>query len=121
MNLFIRGVGLFPRAWIKTASSLQWRHPHAKRAFDAVARRMQNRDDEIQQGLGKGLRFNAGRSAAGFVLGTTEVGLQTAFGLFVQPKMTVFDVGANVGIYSIISARLVGEWGKGRFVRSSAR
>jgi FkbM family methyltransferase len=45
---------------------------------------------------------------AGFMLGTTEPGLQTAFGLFVRPKMTVFDIGANVGFYSVISARLVG-------------
>jgi FkbM family methyltransferase len=89
-------------------SSLQWRHPLAKRAFDAVSDRIRHRDGVIQQGTGKGLRFNSGNSVAGFMLGTTEPGLQTAFGLFVRPKMIVFDIGANVGFYSVISARLVG-------------
>ena len=112
MNLILRGVGLLPRAWIKSASRLQWRHPLAKRAFNAVADRMRHRDGEIQQGIGKGLRFNSGASVAGFMLGTTEIGLQSAFGLFVRPNMTVFDVGANVGFYSTISARLVGSEGK---------
>jgi FkbM family methyltransferase len=83
----------------------------AKKAFDAVANRMRHRDGVIQQGAGKGLRFNAGASNAGQMLGTSEPGLQAAFELFVQRGMTVFDVGANVGFYSTISARLVGAAG----------
>lgn len=112
MSWLVRGIGLLPRNWIKAVSSLQWRHPLAKKAFDAVSDRIRHRDGVIQQGIGKGLRFNSGGSVAGFMLGTTEPGLQTAFGTFVQPSMTVFDVGANVGFYCAISARLVGPDGK---------
>jgi FkbM family methyltransferase len=111
VSLIIRGIGLLPRTWIKTASSLQWRHPLAKSAFDAVSDRFRHRDGVIRQGAGKGLHFNTGASVAGFMLGTTEPGLQTAFELFVRPKMTVFDIGANVGFYSTISARIVGPEG----------
>jgi FkbM family methyltransferase len=111
MSLLVRGVGLLPRNWIKAVASLQWRHPLAKKAFDAVANRMRNRDGVIQQGAGKGLRFNVGASNAGHMLGTSEPGLQAAFELFVGRGMTVFDVGANVGFYSTISARLVGPSG----------
>jgi FkbM family methyltransferase len=112
VNFLTRGLGLLPRSWIKAASGLQWRHPLAKRAFDLVRNRMRNQDGVIQQGVGKGLKFNSGASSAGFLLGTTEPGLQAAFKLFVAPGMTVFDVGANVGFYSVISARLVGPKGK---------
>jgi FkbM family methyltransferase len=112
MDLLLTGVGFLPRRWIKAVSSLRWRHPLVARAFEGVADRMRDRDGTIQQGLGKGLRFNTGNSVAGFMLGTSEPGLQDAFSLFLQPGMTVYDVGANVGFYSVISSRIVGPSGR---------
>lgn len=112
MNLVLRGIGLLPRRWIKKVSALQWRHPALRAAFEMAANTIRNRDGEIQQGVARGLRFNTGGSVAGFMLGTTEPELQCAFELFVRPKMTVFDIGANVGFYSVLSARLVTPLGK---------
>jgi FkbM family methyltransferase len=62
--------------------------------------------------VGRGLAFNAGGSTAGALLGTREIDLQRAFGLFVARGMTVYDVGANVGFYSIIAAHLAGPAGR---------
>ena len=109
--MLIRAIGVLPRRWIKAVARLQWRHPLAKSAFDALANRIRHRDGRIQQGVGRGLRFNAGGSLAGFMLGTSAPGLQAAFQLFAQPKMTALDVGANVGFCSILLARLVGAHG----------
>lgn len=111
MSVLIRAIGVLPRRWIKAAARLQWRHPLAKSAFDHLANRIRNRDGLIQQGLGRGLRFNAGGSLAGFMLGTSAPGLQAAFALFARPRMSVFDVGANVGFCSVLLARLVGAEG----------
>jgi len=78
---------------------------------EAGANLLRNTDDRIQHGIGKGLRFNVGRSHSGFILGTHEPTLQKAFAALLGPGMTMFDVGANVGYYATICARLVGPSG----------
>lgn len=105
-------IGKLPPRWIKAVSRLQWRNPFFRRVFGIAAALVRGRDGIIQQGAGKGLRFNAGRANAGFLLGSSEPGVQRALTALVRPGMTVFDVGANVGFLSVIAARLVGETGK---------
>lgn len=105
-------LGLMPRSWIKAASRLQWRHPLLKRMFDNVATWIRRGDRTVLTGAGRGLRLNVGRSNAGYVLGTSELPVQEAFNLLIQPSMTVFDVGANIGFFSMIAARLVGPNGR---------
>lgn len=111
MGILLRALGQLPTPWIKTASRLQWKHPVFRLAFENVAARVRNRDGVIQRGVGRGLSFNPGSSSAGMLLGTRELDLQSAFATFVAPGMTVYDVGANVGFYSVIAARLVGGTG----------
>jgi FkbM family methyltransferase len=45
-------------------------------------------------------------------LGTYEADLQAALAAFVQPDMTVYDVGANIGYISLLIARRAGERGR---------
>jgi len=90
---------------------LQYTHPWIKPTFELIANRIRNRDDVIQQGVGRGLRFNSGRSIAGYVLGIAEPDIQKAFVALIKPGMTVYDLGANVGFLSMIAARLVGPEG----------
>jgi FkbM family methyltransferase len=45
-------------------------------------------------------------------LGTYETDLQQAVSELVQPGMTVYDVGANIGYISLLLARAVGEQGR---------
>lgn len=45
-------------------------------------------------------------------LGTYETDLQEAAAHFIQPGMTVYDLGANIGYISLMAARLVGASGK---------
>lgn len=112
MSIIPRVVGLLPQSWIKLASRAQWKHPLLKRGFDLCAERFRNQDGVIQQGVGKGVRFNTGGTNAGFMLGTSEPGVQEVLRSFVKAGMTVFDVGANVGFLSVIAARLVGTNGR---------
>src|SRR5437868_1650180 len=102
MSLLVRAVGLLPLPWIKAVSRLQWRHPLAKRAFDVASAAIRKSEGVIQRGVGKGLRFHAGTSTAGMILGTLEPELQAAFETFLRPGMTLYDVGANVGFFSVI-------------------
>lgn len=112
MSLVTRLGGLLPRSWIKTISRAQWKHPLLKRLFNFGANRFRNQDGVIQQGEGKGLRFNVGQSNAGFLLGTAEPSVQFALRTLIRPGMTVYDVGANVGFLSVIAARYVGPTGR---------
>ncbi len=111
MNLLQEIAGHLPQPLIKAVSRAQWRHPALMRAFNWCADRLRNRDGVILHGAGKGLRFNPAASNAGFVLGTSEPGVQRAMELLLKPGMTFYDVGANVGFHSVIGARLVGPSG----------
>jgi FkbM family methyltransferase len=52
------------------------------------------------------------QSEKDYWLGTYEVDLQAAARNFIQPSMTVYDVGANIGYISLMAARLSGPSGK---------
>lgn len=112
MSLLTRTIGFLPQRWIKAVGRLQWRHPLLRRAIQGVADRMRRGDQVIQKGVGKGLRFNARHANAGYVLGTSEPGLQRAFALLLQPGMVVYDVGANVGFQALLAAHLVTAQGR---------
>lgn len=112
MALLQRALGLLPVPLIKRAAALQWKHPLLRRVIQAVADRMRDRDAQIPHGVGRGLWFNAGRSNAGYVLGTNEPLLQRALALLLKPGMTVLDVGASVGFQSVLAAHLVGAQGR---------
>ena len=53
------------------------------------------------------MRFNGGQSAVGFILGTHDLDVQYAMSRLIQPGMTVYDIGANVGFTAILAARQV--------------
>src|SRR5262245_8493915 len=112
MSLLHRALGVLPRPWLKGAARLQWRHPWLRALVQRVADQFRGRDLQIAQGIGQGLWFNAGKSNAGYVLGTTEPLLQSAFALILKPGMTLYDVGASVGFQSVLAARLVGSGGR---------
>jgi FkbM family methyltransferase len=76
-----------------------------------VAGQLRNNDGLIQRGAGKGLFLNVGDSAATYLLGTCDPQLQDFMQQSLFRGMTFYDVGANVGFYSMIAARLVDKTG----------
>lgn len=59
-----------------------------------------------------GARWIIGNGPHGYWLGTYERQLQSQFRRFVADGTTVLDVGANLGFYSLLAARLVGTRGR---------
>lgn len=66
----------------------------------------------IMQGQLRGKKWIVGSGEHGYWLGSYEIHKRRAFEREIKPQMVVFDIGANVGFYSILAAHLVGEEGK---------
>lgn len=66
----------------------------------------------IPNGVGKGLRFNPGYADLAYALGTNEQPVQEELAKQLKPGDIFYDIGANVGFFSVISARLVGPTGQ---------
>ncbi len=73
---------------------------------------LRQRDVAVRNGVAKGLKFNPGESCPELALGTYEVPIQNIFAQHLQAGDVFYDIGANVGFFSIIAAKLVGNTGK---------
>lgn len=66
----------------------------------------------VPYGKLRGSRWIVGSSNHGCWLGTYEHENQSVFAEAVHVGMTVYDIGAHVGFYSLLASRLVGEGGR---------
>lgn len=66
----------------------------------------------IVQGPARGLRWIAGAGTHGCWLGSYERDTQQCLLSILEPGMTFYDLGANVGFYSVLAASVVGSQGR---------
>lgn len=66
----------------------------------------------VRDGVNKGAKWIAGSSLHSCWLGTYEADKQNLVARLVEHGMTVWDVGANAGFYTLAFSRLVGEGGR---------
>jgi len=66
----------------------------------------------IRSGVAEGMLWRTGALVHGCWLGTYERDKQDFCANFVKPGMTVFDLGANAGFYTLVMSRLVGRHGR---------
>jgi FkbM family methyltransferase len=67
----------------------------------------------VSKGLGAGLWLRVNPRTGGHILGgSSEPAVQEALHAQLRPGMTFYDLGANIGFFSLIGARLVGATGK---------
>ncbi|HLY99237.1 MAG TPA: FkbM family methyltransferase [Candidatus Angelobacter sp.] len=97
---------------IRMVSSTGARFPWLKRRMNWYRDSLRNQEGTIQRGVGKGLRFNAGPSNVGFLLGSADRDVQSAMQTVARSGQVVYDIGANVGFFTVIAARLVGPSGR---------
>lgn len=75
-------------------------------------------DQVVVAGLARGMRFPAGAvpldhvHAHSILRGSLEVPVQEALRRTIAPGAVFFDVGANIGFFSLLGARLVGAEGR---------
>jgi FkbM family methyltransferase len=88
------------------------RSPRFRALVQRLSADIRARDVTVELGAGAGLRFNCFDSLGGYALGSAEPAVQAALQRVIQPGATVYDIGANVGFFSVIAARLTGEGGR---------
>ena len=66
----------------------------------------------IRRGPAVGLKWIAGSATHGCWLGTYELEKQRALQRLVRPGMTIYDIGAQAGFYTLFFSRLTGESGR---------
>jgi len=66
----------------------------------------------IQRGPARGLRWIVNSQDHSCWLGTYEAAKQEALARYIAPGMTVYDLGANAGFYTLMFSRLLGPQGQ---------
>jgi FkbM family methyltransferase len=100
-----------PAALLRRIGAWRWAGPLAGRFVSASSEWIRRQDVTISHGVAAGLRFNAAGANAGYALGTTEPQVQEAMRTIVRPRDVLYDIGANVGFFTVLTARLVGPAG----------
>lgn len=111
-SVLYRVLEKMPRTWITKISDFRGRYQWFKRATDWIGDLIRDEDCVIQSGLGRGLKFNSGGSAVGFILGTHDTDVQLALHRLLSPGQVVYDLGSNVGFIAVLAARCVGNTGR---------
>ncbi len=73
---------------------------------------MQAADTTIKQGVGAGLLFNSSGGFPSRALGGVEPEVQSVLADLLAPGDAFYDVGANIGYFTVMGARLVGPTGR---------
>jgi FkbM family methyltransferase len=81
-------------------------------ALPLVARALGARTWTVRRGEAAGLRIATGGSNPAYVVGMSEPQVQRAIVDALEPGGVFFDVGANVGFFTLIGARAVGRGGR---------
>lgn len=83
---------------------------HMRRSIEAFLR-LFRKVPEIDSGPGKGLRFDAGHGTKLFTAGEYERPVQEAAMSLVKPGDVCYDIGANLGFFTVLLGRLVENMG----------
>jgi FkbM family methyltransferase len=97
-----------PTRAVRWISKQQFR-PVVGPVVQAGASRLRRKPRVVSRGQAKGLRIDPSGTAAGYALGTSEPLTQAVFAEQIRSGGVMWDVGANIGFYSLIASRLVGD------------
>lgn len=104
-------VSRLPPSLVRAVGRAQFRSPLVARAVSLATERLTG-SGTIRHGVGAGLLFDATGGQPGYLLGTSEPDEQALLAEHLGSGDVFYDIGANVGVFSTIAARLVGTTGR---------
>lgn len=69
------------------------------------------RQGKVRDGVAEGLQFHVGPGTPTFLTGRVERPVQQSMAEHLRAGQTVYDIGANVGFFTVLAAHLVGATG----------
>lgn len=112
MSLLLRLTKILPKSLLRWIALQQHRHPRLKGLYRRIAGSAKTSVSAIQSGPGQGLRFYLGHGTLSFLLGTAEPQIQALLPKICAPGQTTYDVGGNIGFFTVLLARFVGTTGR---------
>src|SRR4051794_32864724 len=100
-----------PSSLLRAVGRLQFRAPWLHRLILSFAGPATSRPGIIRHGIGAGLHFDATGGQPGYLFGTSEPQEQALLKQWLKPGAVFYDVGANIGFFSTLAGRLVGNTG----------
>jgi FkbM family methyltransferase len=101
-----------PQSVIARLNHAQFAHPHVGRVLRILASHVASGEGTIANGPAAGIRIDATGRQAGYVLGTSDVDEQRWMVAHLKPGNVFWDVGANIGFFTLLARRLIGEAGE---------
>lgn len=101
-----------PRPITDRLQRLASRNPRARAILARLSAPMRHGARPIASGPAQGLLMDLAGSRPSYLLGTAEPEVVQFFAEYVKPGDTVYDLGANVGYFTLIAAALTGPRGK---------
>ena len=93
-------------------SQVQHSSETGRKLVELLTRPIRYRDVRIVRGTMAGVRINLGGSFLRYLTGEAEPEVQQLLAELIEPGQTVYDVGANIGFFTILCSRLVGPEGR---------
>jgi FkbM family methyltransferase len=110
-NLLVRLFRALPESLRVRVSDLHRSSRTVERVVTVLTAPIRNRPVEIESGPAAGLKINLAGSYLEFATGRAEQNVQDALVEHLRPGDVVYDIGANVGFFALLCARLVGPTG----------
>jgi FkbM family methyltransferase len=102
----LRVAGKLPVGVMRAANQRLHASARGRRVLHSIWTAVAEQPAVIPRGPLAGSRFAAGGGQPGYLLGASEPDLQRAFEQHVRPGDVVYDIGANVGFFALLGARL---------------
>jgi FkbM family methyltransferase len=100
-----------PPTLIGWLGRLQFKLPALAPLINWAGAGMRSGESVIRYGVGEGLRFDPAGGHPGYALGTSDPDEQALLADLLKPNDVFYDIGANVGFFTTLAARLVGPAG----------
>lgn len=111
-SLLQRIAAWLPAPLLARIVAWRWHSPVAGRLLDPLARALRQGTVVIPAGVAQGMRIDANGENASYALGTIEPLVQQVFADHIGPGAVVYDIGANIGFFTLAAASLAGPGGR---------
>ena len=112
MGIVLQFAQRMPASVLVRLGRLRYTSPRLRPLLDWASRPLQRGEATIRQGMGRGLRFDPSGGNPGYAVGAVAMAEQQLLGRMLKPGQTFYDIGANVGFFAVIGAKLVGPGGR---------